>query len=302
MKIWLSHHHHALRQAMQRSAASPIINVLAVLSIAVSLSLAVGLALGLQSLHYQLSILPTQGSMTVYLHRNAGPDDEQQLKTRIHALPSLAEARFVSRDQALGTLSEHLGDPALARALHDNPLPDSWILMPKRLDSALIQQWHQQLAQQPAVSQIQDNLVWIQRLQTLYGLGTQLTFGIAAILALGIISLVGVTTRLQIIAYLPEIDVSLLIGATQGYVQRPFLYHGALQGGLAGLLAWLLISSVLYLLYPFATQLAQLYHSQLTLSFLPLSDVLLLCLSSALLGWLGAWLAMRITLRQYRPH
>lgn len=300
MNIWLMHHRHALAQAVQRLTDMPLTSLLAILSLAITLSLPAGLAIGLQALRYQLAGLPQQGSMTLYLHRHASPSDLDQLTRDIHALPGMANARLIPRAEALATLTQHLGDASLARELHDNPLPDTWVLTPDRLDSSFADQWRQRLAQDRAIDQIQDNGHWIDRLHALYRLGFRLTILLTTLLALAIITVTGNTTRLQLVIRLPEIEVSRLIGATDRFIQRPFLYHGLVQGLLAGCIAWLIIVIAILLLFPYVASVAHLYHSEITLTFPPVRYALAFCSLSGLLGLLGAWIAVRHTLITHR--
>ncbi len=296
MNNWLMQHRHALTLAIHRLASTPLTSLLAIFSLAITLSLPAGMAVGLQALRFELAGLPQQGSMTLYLHRHTSQADLDQLAHDIHSLPGLAGARFISRTEALATLTRHLGDASLARELRDNPLPDTWVLTPSQLDSSFASQWRARLAQDKAIDQIQDNGHWIERLHALYRLGLRLTILLAILLALAIVTVTGNTTRIQLVMRLPEIEVSRLIGATDQFIQRPFLYLGLVQGLLAGGIAWLILVTGILLLFPYVASVAHLYHSEIALAFPPLRQALAFCGLSGLLGMLGAWIAVRHTL------
>ncbi|MGC2048131.1 MAG: FtsX-like permease family protein, partial [Gallionella sp.] len=110
------------------------------------------------------------------------------------------------------------------------------------------------------------------------------------------------TIRLQILTQRDEIEVARLIGATNGFIRRPFLYFGAIQGLLGGIMAWLIISLSMLLLNWQLDALTQLYASQFSIHLLSPGDSLTLLLFSMYLGWLGAWLSVARHLSQNEPH
>ncbi|MCR4298378.1 MAG: FtsX-like permease family protein, partial [Gallionella sp.] len=109
------------------------------------------------------------------------------------------------------------------------------------------------------------------------------------------------TIRLQILTQHDEIEVAKLIGATDGFIRRPFLYFGATQGLLGGVMAWLIVTASLLLLNQQLNALSQLYASQFTLHPLSFGDSLSLLLFSVYLGWMGAWLSVARHLSQIEP-
>jgi cell division transport system permease protein len=146
--------------------------------------------------------------------------------------------------------------------------------------------------------QVQMDTDWIKRLAALMGLGHDLVYMLAVVLGLALAAITANTIRLQIYAQRDEIEVARLIGATDRFIRRPFLYFGGIQGlaggvaggGLVSLGAWLLESSV--------EKVAAAYGAQFVLAGLSLLDFLLLALLSAILGWLGAHFAVGQALRQ----
>lgn len=115
---------------------------------------------------------------------------------------------------------------------------------------------------------------------------------LAAVLGVALVAVTFNTIRLQILTQQEEIEVSRLLGATDGFVRRPFLYFGALQGLAGGLVAWLAVLGATFLLRGPVAELAGLYGIDFTLHILPLADSTLLFGLAALLGWMGAWLSL----------
>ena len=108
----------------------------------------------------------------------------------------------------------------------------------------------------------------------------------------------GNTIRLQILTQRDEIEISQLIGATNAFVRRPFLYFGAVQGALAGALAWFAVWATLRWAAAEVQELAKSYGSDFSLlTVTPSVGATLVCVA-ALLGWLGAMLSVEWTLRR----
>ncbi len=296
MKIWLAHHRHAFVSSLHRLATAPFATFFTLVSLGITLSLPAGLAAGLASLQQLADRLPAQGTLTVYIRTDASSDDRAALDRRVHALPGLASARFISRNDALHELSQHLGLPDLSAELPDNPLPDAWQLTPTRIDPALNREWSERLSHLAGVDLVLGDQVWVSRLNALVALGDRLTTFLAMLLAAGLVTISGNIIRLQILTRLPEIEVSQLIGATDRFIQRPFLYFGALQGLLSGVLAWGIVCIAIWLATPELGELARLYGSAFVLGYPTASAGLTLTAVAAALGWLGAWLALRYTL------
>ncbi len=124
---------------------------------------------------------------------------------------------------------------------------------------------------------------------------------LGALLAFALVAVTFNTIRLQILTQRAEIEVAKLIGATNPFIRRPFLYYGAVLGLAGGLTAWAITAIGLTLLNTRLAELAQLYGSSFALQSLPLSDAASLCLFAAGLGWLGAWLSASRNLVEFDP-
>ena len=124
---------------------------------------------------------------------------------------------------------------------------------------------------------------------------------LAALLSFALIAITFNTIRLQILTRREEIEVAKLIGATDSFIRRPFLYFGLAQGLLGGIAAWLLVAASLLLLNHQVGILTQLYASNFSLQHLSLGDSITLLGFSAYLGWLGAWFSVSQHLWQIEP-
>ena len=213
----------------------------------------------------------------------------------------MAEAQWISREQALAEFQEHSGLGEALRELPDNPLPGSILVTPEMVDKDSLVALLDELKSLPKVEQAQLDLMWIERLAAILQMGEHFIFALSILLIAALLLVVGNTIRLHIENRRVEIEVIKLAGGTDGYVRRPFLYMGVLYGFAGGLLAWLLLAFGVEWLNASVVQRAQLYGSESSLSGVPIEDGFSLLLGAVLLGYIGAWLAVARHLRELSP-
>lgn len=296
MKTWLMHHKQALLTTLMQMATTPFASLFTLLAIGITLSLPAGMAVILDNAAHVSANLPNPSEISLYMEERASPADIKQLKTKLDALPEIADARFVSKQAALDQISKQLNLTQLVNELPQNPLPDAWVITPKLTDAEHIAQLTQLLQKLPHVALVQADHLWSQRLDALLQLGRDMLSLLAGILAIALIAITGNTIRLQISTRYAEIEVSRLIGATDRFIRRPFLYFGTLQGLLGGMIAWLLIFIGTRLLTPQIDNLATLYSTPMNIHALSLAHSAVLLAISAALGWVGAYLAVHRSL------
>jgi cell division transport system permease protein len=234
---------------------------------------------------------------------DAGKRDTElsALKNRLEGNERIAKVAFISRDAALQQLQQSTGVSDMVGDLPHNPLPDTFIIYPKATDADSMEALYQELQSWKQFDHVQLDSAWIKKLDALLGLGRLATAILATTLSLALIAITFNTIRLQILTRRDEIEVTKLIGASDGFIRRPFLYFGLLQGLTGGIVAWLLVSASLWLLNGSLANLTQLYSSDFRLHPLSWSDSLALFAFSAYLGWLGAWFSVSQHLWQIEP-
>jgi cell division transport system permease protein len=194
--------------------------------------------------------------------------------------------------QGLAELASVQGFGEALHALPDNPLPFVLLVQPRRdLDRAQTDALVADLRALPNVDAVQDNGVWRARLDALLALGQRVTALLAALLALAALGVIGNTVRLDIRSRSEEIIVQRLVGASGGFVRRPFLYEGVWYGVLAGVVAVALVIALEWGLAAPVRALAASYAGQLAFGGLSFELLMLVPLAAALLGWTGAFLA-----------
>ena len=296
---------HALSQivgVLHRMFASKLAGMLSILVIGIALSLPAGMYVMLQNAQGLVAQLSGTPQISLFLKMDASVDDVEKLRIQLAQHPSVSRTEFVSRNQALQKLKESTGLSDVIGGLKQNPLPDAFIIYPKSGVAKVLDDLKKEFAKLPTVELAQLDSAWAYKLEALLNFGRMAVLILAGLLSVALIAITFNTIRLQILTQRDEIDVARLIGATNGFIRRPFLYFGAIQGLLGGIMAWLIITLGMMLLNWQLEELSQLYASQFSLHQLSTGDSLTLLLFSMYLGWLGAWLSVTRHLSQIDPH
>lgn len=294
---WFDHHVYSLVASVGRLARRPWATGLTVGVMAVALALPLGLGVVLANVARFAGDVQQSREIGVYLKPGIPPARAQALAGTLRMRADVARVEWRSPDDGLRELRERGGfDEALA-ALDANPLPGLLRVTPRGDEAALAAA----LEQLPEADLVQHDAVWRERLRDWLQLGTRLAAVLAALLGLGALLVVGNTVRLDIQARREEIEVLQLLGATDGFIRRPFLYLGACYGALAGLIALALLGAADLALRAPVAQLAASYGSAFALQGLGPRHAAAAVLGAALLGWLGAGLVTGHYLRQTRP-
>lgn len=301
LRAWLESHRASLTDSLRRLARQPIGSFFTCLVMAIALSLPMGLALLLDSVERLGGSWQRAAQVSVYLDLKASEKRGEALRDEIAAMEDVAEAQWISREQALEEFQQLSGLGDALRELPENPLPGVVLVTPREIDKARLEALRLRLAELPDVNQAQLDLLWVERLSAILKLGERFVFGLTLLLVLALLLVIGNTIRLHIENRRTEIEVIKLVGGTDGYVRRPFLYMGALYGLGAGLLAWAVLAYGLNWLDQAVVRLAGLYGSDFALLGVPLADGLSLVLGAVLLGYIGAWLAVARHLRELAP-
>ncbi|WP_248883999.1 permease-like cell division protein FtsX [Acidithiobacillus acidisediminis] len=284
----------ALGNARDTLLRQPIASLLTIIALAVVFALPVGLFTALGNLQQLLASWHNQAQISLYLHDDATPQAIAQLRSQLRQSPGVVDVRFVGKNQALDDFQHYAGMTAAIHTLGENPLPASLIveLNPLAQSPADLESQVQRWSHEPIVRSAQSDLKWVARLQAIVALGTRAVYLLAVLLALGAVLVMGNTIRLHIEQRRDEIEISSLVGATKGFIRRPFLYQGLIQGVLAGFLAWLIVAIAFAVLQGPVSHLASLYGTNFPLRGLTPGEGFLLVLISAALGWLGSLVAV----------
>ncbi|QEP43636.1 cell division protein FtsX [Ectothiorhodospiraceae bacterium BW-2] len=307
--VTIRRHRHTLRGRLRHYAAvhlftlfstlgelveKPLATLMTVMVIAIALTLPTGLHLLIKNSSVVIDRWDDTMQLTLFLRPQLSSSQTNELLQQLRRQPEIAAVEFVSKERALAEFRQYSGLESAIDALDTNPLPDMVHVTPAHsmAEPFQLQQLQRRLSELPDIELAQLDMTWVERLQALVELTYRSVSILTLLLSLGVILVVGNTIRLAIDNRREEISIMKLIGATDGFIHRPFLYTGFWYGLCGGLIAVILVESALGLLQPSVAELAQLYHSQLTLQGLTLTSLTQLLFGSALLGLVGSWLAV----------
>ncbi|KPC52045.1 permease-like cell division protein FtsX [Amantichitinum ursilacus] len=301
MKHWIRLNLIALSRTLGAMARAPLTSLLNLLVIGIAAAFPLGFYLLIASAQSVTAHLPVEPQLSVYLRTSVGTPEVEALKQKLKADPRLLNSRFVSKEEALKQMQAGLGGTDLLAGLTDNPLPDAFVLTARTdVPAEQLEALKSELSTQSAVEQVQLDSAWAHRLQQLIAAGIALLQVVVVLLAVALVLITGNAIRLQIVIRRDEIEVAKLIGATDAFIRRPFVYFAALQGILGGLLACGIVAGARSWLNPSVLALAQSYGQPFSLAR---PDWLLAAITLAVttvLCLVGALIAVSRHLRQFR--
>ncbi len=299
---WLQAHAQVAQDSLRRLRLNGLGSLLTVLMMGCALALPTSLWVLTQNAATASQAWQQQFSVSLYLNHAISAAQAQELLADLIQDPRIDRGEYLSRDDALQEFKTYSGFGGALDLLQDNPLPAVLLLWPAAdISAADLQAWLAQQNSRAEVDLAQADSSWLDRLRALLGFGQSLVTIMGVLLGFTVILVVANTIRLEIESRREEILVMKLIGAPDGFIQRPFLYSGTLYGLLSGLIACLSVGLILQLVQPHIDALAASYDHQVHLQGLALSDAGKLIGAAALMGWLGAGQSVWRHLRDIEP-
>ena len=295
--IWLDQHLYSFVSSLGRAARRPWATLLTIGVMAIALALPLGLWLALQNVGHFAGDVQQSREIDLFLKPDTPVARAQALALELRGRDDVASVELRTPEQGMAEFRERSGLGASFDTLEGNPLPSLLIVVPEGDDARLAAA----LQALPETDLLQHDAAWRDRLAGWMGFGRRLAWVLAALFGLGALLVVGNTVRLDIQSRREEIGVLQLLGASDGFIRRPFVYLGAWYGLAAGALALgLLTLAALALREPLAT-LARSYGSTFALAGLDAVGAVAVVVAATAIGWLGAWLVTGHFLRQTRP-
>lgn len=301
--VFGTRHLQAMLGSFGRLARNPLATSLTLLVI--GLALALPAALGLFVINAQVATggFTNAVDMSVYLKSGVTLTKAQQLAADARERPGVSRVTVIPADEGLRQFRQYSGFGAALDALKSNPLPNVLHVVPRRgaSSAADLETLRRYFAAWPEVGVVQLDTAWVLRFNAILGVLRRLVLIAAVLLGAGVLAVVGNTIRLEILNRRAEIEVTKLVGGSNAFVRRPFLYTGLLYGVGGAILAWAILEAAVLVLDPAVTTLAQLYGSRYALQG-PSSQVLGVLFGGGMaLGWLGAWISAHRHLRSIEP-
>ncbi|MCC4264359.1 permease-like cell division protein FtsX [Oceanimonas baumannii] len=282
---------------------TPLSSLMTIAVLGVSLALPASFYVLLKNAESVSSFWQSQAQISLYLKQNANDGDIKALQTRLEGMSEIRQVVHISPEQGLADFSGAAGFAEALDLLEQNPLPAVLILnlsesgrQPEAAELLLAD-----MNAEPLVATARLDMAWLARLSGIVDLLRQAVVGIAVLLLAGVLLVVSNTLRLNILSSRYEIEVMKLVGATDGFIHRPFLYVGLWYGIIGGLLAWWLTLVMVVWLSNKVNALAALYQSSFELLGLGLNESLLLVLTGTLLSLMASGFSVRRHIRAIEP-
>jgi cell division transport system permease protein len=295
MKRYFTLHLQNFVGALGRAAQHPFGTTLTVLVIAVALALPAGLRVLINNIDALSGTWQSAADFTVADAQAAA------LAEDLRARAEVTDVTLIKRDEALEEFRTSSGFGAALDALDTNPLPHTLVVRPSSTAVEDIQALAAELNGLKETELVRLDTEWLTRLRAMVMLVNRGIVIASSVLAIAVVVLIGNTIRLEIYGRREEIEVIKLVGGSDGFVRRPFLYLGLWYGLLGGLVAALLVGATLLLLRAPVATLAALYGSDFGLAGLSPGEMCFLLTGGAALGWAGAGLAAARHLRAIEP-
>lgn len=241
---------------------------------------------------------PHSTQLSLFVEKGLPHDQTSSLLASIRQQPQVAFANFISPEMGLQTLEEQTGMENLSGLLNENPLPSVIEIQPVSLSKTQIQPLIDNLAKMKGSKEVQMDMQWLLRLDSILKLVQQSVIGVMFILCFAVVLVLGNSIRLAVNNRKKEIKVLKLIGATNGYIRRPFLYFGSLYGILGALFAWIGLSILMIWLQQSVSDIARLYYAHFHLIGMTFRQGLALLMLGAFLGLTAAFFSVNVQLKQ----
>ncbi len=303
VKAYFIHHVRTLIASLGVLSRNPLSSFMTIAVIAIALALPAGMYASLNNLSNVSVGWDDSAQISLFLKMNVSEKQALSLANKISLYSNIEKVQFIHKDKALVEFQKASGFSDAIDALGKNPLPHVLTVQPvvdkQRPDK--INHLIKQLRKLKQVDIAQLDLQWVKRLYAMLEIAHKAIWVISLLLGIAVLLVIGNTIRLDIQNRRDEIVVIKLIGATNAFIRRPFLYTGIWYGLSGGIMAWILTSLSISLLEGSVAKLAMLYHSDFQLSGLQFNEALSLILFSTLLGVLGSWIAVSRHLHEIEP-
>jgi len=301
--VYIARHMQVMLATLGEMVRSPMSNLMTIAVMGIALALPTGLHVMLKNVQQVTSQWDGAAQISLFLKPSVTDKQADQLANILQRRQDIKSVTRITRSQALEEFRQNSGFGEALEALEDNPFPAVIVVYPtEQSDNLLtVQTMLASFKQRPEVELAQLDMQWLKRLYAIMDFGRRGIWVLAAMLSLSVLLVVGNTIRLAIQNRRDEIEIIKLIGGTDAFIRRPFLYTGFWYGLSGGILSWLLVTLSIWLLSEPVSQLATLYDSNYSLSSLDFLGSLTLLGVSILLGLVGSWIAVSRHLHAIEP-
>jgi cell division transport system permease protein len=301
ISAYLLHHLKSLLFSLDKIYQAPTTTIMTVAVIGITLSLPGGFYLFLKNIDAISGDFRSSSQISLYLGLDVSDKKARALEKQITEMADVTSTRFISRESSLEEFRQNSGFGKSIDTLSSNPLPHTIIVEPVEGDTFMVRNLLNTLEAMPEVDIAKLDTEWLERLYTIIEIAKRSVIIVTILFAFAVLLIIGNTIRLDIQNRYQEIIVTKLIGATDAFIRRPFLYGGIWYGLLGGIISWLIVEIGYLAIAGPLDRLNLLYQSDMNLITFSFHDFIILITSSTLLGLAGSWIAVARHLNQIEP-
>lgn len=302
-RSYWAHHRTSFFSSGARLLGTPVQTLMTSLVVAIALALPATLYIALNNVQQLGDSWDANPKISAYLNPRIKDKAIEEFIGKLKQYNEINDVEYLSAEQALIDFQARSGFGETLSELEENPLPPTLIISPTLAasDPNILKQLGDRLLKETLIDDVSLDMEWVRRLREIMILGKKIVIALATLLGLGVLLAIGNTIRLAIENRKEEIVVTKLVGGTDGFVRRPFMYSGAWYGFFGGVLACVIVALGYFSINQSVQRLADLYQSGFHLQALGFQGNLVLLASATLLGLLGSWLAVSRHLSQIEP-
>lgn len=294
---------HAFFSSLGRLADSPFNSIMTIAVLSIAIALAAGFQLMVDNLEQLTGNLENSTQISLFLKDEVSDARAEKLAESIRQDPAIQQVNIISKEQALTEFKTYSGFGEAVNALKSNPLPVVLQVLPKNTlgDKKQLEELVQHFQQLEQVDLAQMDMLWVERLQSMIAVAKNGLNLLNVMLGFAVLFIAGNTIRLELHSRREEVIIAKLVGATDSFIQRPFLYSGFWMGFISGVIAWFIVTLMMLILRHSVEILSGLYGGGFHLLFFSFTDTIKLILCSSVLGMLGSWAVLHYQLRHTIP-
>lgn len=300
--VWAARHLQVALATLGELSRRPLASLMTTLVIAIALALPAILLLLLTQMETLSTGWQQTAAVSVFLNPDIGDEEALLLATTLEERSDIDTVNVLTRDDAMAEFRRYSGFGNVLEALDSNPLPAVLLVHPtEKISAEALAKLARSLEERTESELVQYDHQWLQRFQAMTAIGQRAAIVLGASLGLAVLLVIGNTIRLEIQNRTPEIEITKLVGGTDAFIRRPFLYRGIWYGLAGGFTAWLLTGAALSALSTPVSELAGLYNSGFRLTAWHPLALGALAGTGVMLGLMGAWIAVGRHLQAINP-
>ena len=253
-------HAHALFSSLGRLVSSRFSSAMTIIVLAIAISLSSGFYILVINLQQFASNLEASNQISLFLKEDVSEARAMKFVNSIKKNPDIQEVLLITKDQALKEFQSFSGFGSAIEALEKNPLPIVIQVLPKNTleDEQVLANLVDEFSRAAEVDFAQMDMQWVKRLQSIMEVARRGVFLLSLLLGAGVLFITANTIRLELHNRKDEVVIAKLVGATNGFIHRPFLYSGFWIGFFSGIMAWFIVTTIMLMLKQSVEKLSRL--------------------------------------------